>query len=118
MRSLGNSVKPDEAARSDESDRPFTLPRQVHMLGIGGAGMSGAARLLHARGVQVTGHDRSQGAFLKDLDPLGLEVVVGESQSEALPPQTQLVVRSAAVPDSDPQVVAARERGLPVWMYA
>lgn len=118
MRSLGNSVKPDEAARSDESDRPFALPRQVHMLGVGGAGMSGAARLLHARGVRVTGHDRSQGAFLKDLDPLGLEVVVGESQAEALPPQTQLVVRSAAVPDSDPQVVAARERGLPVWMYA
>jgi UDP-N-acetylmuramate--alanine ligase len=94
------------------------LPRRVHLLGIGGAGVSGAARLLHMQGRRCTGHDRAPSAFLDDLAALGLAVEVGESRAELLPADAELVVRSAAVPESDPQVRAALERGVPVVTYA
>jgi UDP-N-acetylmuramate--alanine ligase len=94
------------------------LPQRIHFLGLGGAGVSGAARLLVARGARVSGHDRAPSPFLDGLCELGIDVDVGPSHSGALPADCEAVVRSAAVPDSDPQVVAARERGLPVLKYA
>lgn len=114
----GGAVLEHSEGRSDSPWSSGELPRKVHLLGIGGAGVSGAARLLHAQGRRCTGHDRAPGAFLKDLQALGLAVEVGESCAEALPADAELVVRSAAVPESDPQVEAALELGIPVLTYA
>jgi UDP-N-acetylmuramate--alanine ligase len=94
------------------------LPQRIHFLGLGGAGVSGAARLLAARGHVVSGHDRTHSPFLDGLGALGITVDVSASCEEALPADAEVVVRSAAVPDSDPQVRAARARGLPVLKYA
>jgi len=88
------------------------------MLGIGGAGLSGAARLLLAQGHRVSGHDRCKSPFASALRDLDVVVEFGESAAAAIPHGAELVVRSAAIPDSDPQVLEARERGLPVWKYA
>jgi len=93
------------------------LPRHVHLLGLGGAGVSGAARILAARGHTVTGHDRAESELLRALGDL-VAYSIGDSSAEALPGEARLVARSAAVPDDDPQVRAARERGLPVIKYA
>jgi len=98
--------------------RGADLPRRIHLLGIGGAGVSGAARILHASGHGVSGHDRAQGRTLPALEELGIPLAVGPSRAEDLPADAELVVRSAAVPDDDPQVAAARARGVPVWKYA
>ncbi|QDU66710.1 glycosyltransferase [Engelhardtia mirabilis] len=94
------------------------LPRRIHLLGVGGAGVSGMARLLVARGHRVSGHDRSPSPALERLAALGIEVRHGDSSADGLPPEAELVVRSAAVPEDDPQVEAARERGIPVLKYA
>jgi len=94
------------------------LPRRIHLLGIGGAGMSGAARILHGGERTISGHDRAASRVLGKLAELGLQVVTGDSTADELPADAELVVRSAAIGDDDPQVVAARERGLPVWKYA
>ena len=94
------------------------LPQRIHFLGLGGAGVSGAARLLAARGRTVSGHDRTHSPFLDGLGALGITVDVSASCEEALPADAEVVVRSAAVPDADPQVRAARARGLPVLKYA
>ncbi len=98
------------------------LPRlrgPFHLLGVAGAGQSGLARLLQARGDSVTGHDRSSGEAARRLVEQGLELSLGEpSASGFLPADTHIVIRSAAVPDDDPQVVAARERGLEVLKYS
>src|SRR5688572_28560284 len=94
------------------------LPRRIHLLGIGGAGVSGAARILHATGHALSGHDRAHGRTMAQLDELGIPLGIGPSRAEDLPADAQLVVRSAAVQDDDPQVVAARARGVPVWKYA
>lgn len=88
------------------------------MLGAGGAGLSGAARLLAEAGHEVSGHDREASPFTESLDALGVSVALGASQADQLPSGVELVARSAAISDEDPQVFAARERGLEVIKYA
>ena len=95
---------------------PSGLPNRVHLLGVGGAGMSGLARLLVARGLDPSGHDRAESERLIDLRASSIKIDSGAGAT--LPNDAELVVRSAAVPDSDPQVVEARERGLAVIKYA
>jgi UDP-N-acetylmuramate--alanine ligase len=102
-----------------ERDRlPNGLPRRVHCLGIGGAGVSGAARILQARGHVVSGHDRAFSSLLEPLRDLGIELRTGESRASDLPGDVQALVRSAAVPVDDPQVREALRRGIPVLKYA
>lgn len=93
------------------------LPRRLHLLGIGGGGMSGLARLVRARGGAPSGRDREAADVLGELRAEGIDAQV-EVPGEALPPDVEAVVRSAAVPLDHPHVVAARERGLPVWKYS
>ncbi|MFT5200211.1 MAG: UDP-N-acetylmuramate--alanine ligase [Planctomycetota bacterium] len=93
-------------------------PKQIHLLGVGGAGVSGAARLLDAMGHSLTGFDREASDFSKPLEAEGIAIAYGDSNVAALPEGTQLVIRSAAVGDSDPQVVSAREKGITIMKYA
>lgn len=108
-----------ESASPGDRDwlRP-ALPRRIHFLGLGGAGVSGAARLLAARGLRLSGHDPRPSPLLAGLEAQGIAVEIGPSRPESLPADAQLVVRSAAVPDHDAQVAAARERQVPVLKYA
>jgi len=94
------------------------VPRRVHFLGAGGAGVSGAARVLHGRGHRLSGHDRAEGPHVELLRELGVPVEIGPQESARLPADAELLVRSAAVPVSDPQVREAVERNLPVLKYA
>ncbi len=94
------------------------IPRRVHLLGAGGAGLSGAATILAARGHIVTGHDRADSRFVQHLRGLGLSIQLGTSATEALPRDAELVARSAAVANEDPQVVEARARGIRVLKYS
>jgi UDP-N-acetylmuramate--alanine ligase len=108
---------PDATRRSVPwGERAF--PRRVHLLGAGGAGVSGLGRILAARGIEVSGHDRQRSPLLGSLGELGLDVSVGDSTAERLPAGVELVVRSAAVPLDDAQLLAAAARGIPVWKYA
>src|SRR5262245_17910196 len=96
----------------------LVFPKRVHLLGAGGAGVSGLGRILAARGVRVSGHDRARSPMLAALGELALPITLGDSAVEHLPGDTELVVRSAAVPNDDPQLRAAQQRGIPVWKYA
>jgi UDP-N-acetylmuramate--alanine ligase len=82
----------------------------VHFVGIGGAGMSGIARILLARGVRVSGSDRRDTPTLLALRALGARVAVGHDP-ENLRDAATLVV-STAIRADNPELVAARERGL------
>ena len=105
---------------TDDFVLPGGLPRRIHLLGLGGAGVSGAARILAARGAVLSGHDRAPSDLLRALtdDLPEVAVTLGDSTTADLPGDAQLVARSAAVPEDDPQVVEARRRGLPVLKYA
>jgi UDP-N-acetylmuramate--alanine ligase len=84
-------------------------PRRVHLVGIGGAGMSGIARILLQRGHEVTGSDLREGRALAELRALGASVHVGHAADNL--GDAELVVTSTAVPRDNPEVVAAREQG-------
>lgn len=92
----------------------MTLPyHRVHLIGAGGAGMSALAKILAARGHEVTGSDLRRGASLQALADLGVETSTGHNPEIAL--AADLVVASSAVPDYDEELVAAREAGVPSW---
>ena len=90
--------------------------RSVHLVGIGGAGMSGIARLLLARGVAVSGSDLKDSRLLAQLRAAGAEVHVrhGADQVGA----ADAVVVSTAIPPDNPEVARARERDVPVYARA
>jgi UDP-N-acetylmuramate--alanine ligase len=94
------------------------VARRVHLLGAGGAGVSGAALLLHAAGHVVSGHDRADSRFVQSLRELGIPIDLGPSTDARLPRDVELVARSAAVALDDPQVLEAERRGIPVLKYS
>ncbi|MCU1477387.1 MAG: UDP-N-acetylmuramate--L-alanine ligase, partial [Subtercola sp.] len=84
----------------------------VHFVGIGGAGMSGIARLFLKAGVTVTGSDRTDSKTAQKLRDLGATVYVGHDAANVGDADT-LVVTSALWPDN-PELVLAQQRGLPI----
>ncbi len=89
------------------------LPKRIHLVGAGGSGMSGLAKLLAQSGRIVTGSDLRPSPAFAELADLGVEVWTGH-HPEALG-AAELVVASSAIPDGDPEVRSAVERGIPVW---
>ncbi|MBX9470473.1 UDP-N-acetylmuramate--L-alanine ligase [Microcella sp.] len=99
-------IKPDPALVL-----PASLGR-VHFVGIGGSGMSGIARMMHARGMAVTGSDRSESAAVTTLRELGIEVQIGHDARNVGDADT-LVVTGALWLDN-PEYQEALSRGMPV----
>ncbi|HMG64800.1 MAG TPA: UDP-N-acetylmuramate--L-alanine ligase [Streptosporangiaceae bacterium] len=91
---------------------PVSELGRVHFTGIGGAGMSGIARIMLSLGVSVSGSDSAPSAQLDELAALGAAVSVGHAAANLGQADT-LVVSSAIRPDN-PELTAARERGLRV----
>ncbi|GAB3590127.1 UDP-N-acetylmuramate--L-alanine ligase [Corynebacterium faecale] len=90
---------------------------RVHLIGIGGAGMSGVARILLARGKTVTGSDAKDSRTLLPLRAVGAKIAVGHAPenlelSGELP--TVVVTSFAAIPQDNPELIRAREENIPV----
>lgn len=90
----------------------------AHFIGIGGAGMSGIALVLHERGCRVTGSDLKSSHYVRDLTAAGIEVRVGHDAATIDATSPQVVVTSTAIPETNPEVVRARELGIPIWPRA
>ena len=84
----------------------------IHFVGIGGIGMSGIAEVMHTLGYNVRGSDQTESANVRRLTVLGIPVVIGHSASNVA--DAEVLVVSSAVVSSNPEVVAARERFIPV----
>ena len=85
---------------------------RVHFVGIGGAGMSGIARIMLARGTEVSGSDSAASVALDELAALGARVHVGHAAGQLGDADTLVV--SSAIRDSNPELAEARRRGLRV----
>lgn len=88
----------------------------AHFIGVGGAGMSGLALVLHERGEAVTGSDLRESRYSRALSAAGVPVAVGHAPENVGNPS--VVVASTAIPERNPELQAARERGLEVWPRA
>jgi UDP-N-acetylmuramate--alanine ligase len=90
---------------------------RVYMIGIGGCGMSGVAAMLRQLGATVSGSDMSPFAGMGDLVSRGIRVFIGHDVHQ-LQEDADIVVMSAAIPEANPELAAARRRGLRVIKYA
>ena len=86
--------------------------KQIHFVGIGGAGMGGIAEVISHLGYAVSGSDIAQGPMVERLMGLGVRVHIGHAAENIL--GANVVVVSSAVNEENPEVVAAREQGIPV----
>ncbi len=86
--------------------------RRAHLVGIGGAGMSGIARMLIQRGHEVSGSDRQESRTLDALRTMGAEIRVGHDADAV--GDAEVVVRSTAIDDDNVELRAAADRGVPV----
>ena len=89
---------------------------RVHFVGIGGAGMSGIARVLLARGTQVSGSDAKDSLAVASLRALGADVHVGHDAAHVT--GADVVVISTAIRETNPELAAARAAGIPVQRRA
>ena len=87
-----------------------------HFIGIGGTGLSAIARVLLESGQTVSGSDKSLSPLAAGLQSLGAAVILGHQAQNVA--GADIVIRSSAVSDENPEVVAARAAGIPVLKRA
>jgi UDP-N-acetylmuramate--alanine ligase len=92
------------------------IPSPVHLIGVGGAGMSGIAAVLARLGVAVTGSDLKVSRYTRHLEEYGVPVCIGHDAAQV--GDAALVVISSAIPPGNPELQEARRRGLPVLQRA
>ncbi len=89
---------------------------KLHFIGIGGAGMSGIARIMLAKSIEVSGSDAKDSQILLSLKTLGAKISVGHSAENI--GDAQLVIVSAAIAENNPELLAARKLGIPITSRA
>lgn len=94
--------------------------RRVHFVGIGGSGMSGIAKIALARGATVSGSDLHPSPVLESLKASGVSIFLDHDAKNVagLNRDKDSIVRSSAVPDSNPELRAAHDNGMPIWERA
>jgi len=91
--------------------------RNIHMMGIGGIGMSAIAQLLLARGDRVSGCDSYYNRLTKKLVNMGADIKEGHNASH-INDSIELIVHTSAVKDDHPELIEARKRSIPVFRRA
>jgi len=89
---------------------------RVHCIGIGGIGVSAIARFFASEGCRVSGSDREENPVMKALREEGIAVQIGHDEGN-VPPDTDMVVFSPAIPEENAERRAARKAGIPEMSY-
>ena len=92
--------------------------KRAHFIGIGGAGMSGIALVLHERGYAVSGSDLKTSRYIRQLTRAGVDIHIGHRAETIDMVAPDVVVVSTAIPETNPELARARELGIPVWPRA
>ena len=87
--------------------------KTIHLVGIGGVGMSGLALLLKDRGFSVSGSDCQEGYQIKKLKDEGISVFIGHHKNH-VPSNTHMLGYSSAVPEDNPEIQEAKRRGIQI----
>ncbi len=98
-------------------DEILSKVKKVHLVGIGGVGMSGLALLLKERGFQVSGSDSQEGHYVRMLQNLGVSVFIGHNKDQ-LSGDTEILGYSSAINESNPEIAEARKRGIRILKRA
>ena len=90
--------------------------KRIHFIGLGGAGMSGIARIMLAQGISISGSDAKDSAVLSGLKTLGAQVFIGHQESNI--GDADILVVSSAIDQSNPEIMAASAKGLTIMTRA
>jgi UDP-N-acetylmuramate--alanine ligase len=115
----GEAPEPDGLGDRVVGDATMPDPgawRRAHLIGIGGAGMNGIARLLLARGIDVSGSDIKESRAVHDLRSAGASVNVGHRADQVGP--ADVVVASSAIPATNAELAQARRSNIPILSRA
>lgn len=96
-----------------------TIPagvKHIHCIGIGGSGMFPLVQILHARGYQISGSDNNESDIVTTERAMGISVVMGQRAENI--EGADLILYSAAIMPTNPELIAAKESGLPLWERA
>ena len=97
--------------------REYLVPgKRVHLVGIGGVSMCPLAEVLRGMGLTVQGSDMSESDTVRHLRSLGIDVAIGHSAENLK--DCDLVIRTAAIHDENPEISGAIARGIPVYERA
>ena len=102
--------------KSDELKRYFKAGVRVHLVGIGGVSMRPLGLVLKGMGLQVTGSDMNASVSTDELISSGIQVFIGHSADNIQ--NADCVIRTAAAHNDNPEIAAARSRGIPVFERA
>lgn len=89
---------------------------RAHLVGIGGISMYSLAEILLERGLIVTGSDTRESDAVSEMTAMGISIAIGHAGENI--GQADFIVRTAAVHDDNPEIIAARSRGIPVFERA
>lgn len=92
-------------------DKIINNVKRIHMIGIGGSGMCPLAEILHSKGYILTGSDNNPSDPLKRVQNLGIKVFMGHNAANV--EGAELIVYSAAISKDNPELVRAKELGIP-----
>lgn len=90
----------------------FTSVKNLHFIGIGGSGMFPIVQILHSRGYRITGSDNNESSIVQSEREMGIEVTIGQSAQNIR--GAQYIIYTAAILEDNPELVAAKESGLPM----
>jgi UDP-N-acetylmuramate--alanine ligase len=90
--------------------------KRIHFIGLGGAGMSGIARIMLAKGINISGSDAKDSSVLSGLKTLGAQVFIGHEASNI--GDADILVVSSAIDQSNPEIIAANDKGLVILTRA
>ena len=94
-------------------DELLKTAKHIHMIGIGGSGMCPLAEILHTEGYVLTGSDNNESDILKRIRAMGIKVTMGHKPESV--DGADMVIHTAAVNDSNPEVAAAKQKGIPTF---
>lgn len=95
----------------------FQDPIAIYFIGIGGISMSGLAEILLTEGFTISGSDRAPSDLTRGLEAKGAQVFYGQRE-ENLSEEIDLVVYTAAIKSDNPELLAAKKRGIPTLTRA
>lgn len=90
--------------------------KKIHFVGIGGIGVSAAARLMLSRGIKVSGSDKSDSVIVDDLKKKGAKIVIGEHKAKNIPKGTEAIVYSVAAKEN-PETKHGKKKKIPTFTY-
>jgi len=101
---------------SHQTLKALEIYQNIHFIGIGGIGISALARILAKEGHQISGSDQSSSKNTDLLASENISLTIGH-KAENIPPQTDLVVYTTAIPSNNPEIIEAEKRGLKQLTY-